>query len=309
MDGISVIVPTAGRSKSLGLLLQSIQKQKLTASVEIIVVANTVQTIEKKQNIQSQIPEFLSVPVRLEFLAEEGVNRSRNHGLFVAKNEIIFFVDDDCEMDDPRLLQKHLFIHREQKNLFALGGVYEVLEDSSFFTRIYQNIQMHWLHQGLEAEGPKTRYLIGGHFSVKKTQCKKAQLHFDESIVYGGSELSFFKKAWEKKLAIELRDFSLRHHTHESFLSLCQKLLKQGAGQGRLEDDKNEKVISPLNGFWFSFFNFIFWWGYFAQRKNPLGFLKFILKTNRDYFVMWKYRHLDAVNLVIDSKKQRGDRL
>lgn len=314
MVGISIVIPTAGRSKVLPRLFVSIRNQKIDFPYEIILVQNN---ISEKSSLNCDLV------IQHEKLKFPGVNRSRNHGLRKAKYDFVFFVDDDCELDDPFLLKKHFSLHQKDTSLFAVGGLYVLGEKAGLFSRLYQEIQMLWLHQGLISDSGlrETQYLIGGHFSVKKSLCQIQDIYFNEDIVYGGSELSFFAKARHKNLQLELHDFSILHHTNESFFSLNRKIFKQGQGQAISELESVQLSQTPMQvklgrnqveSFFYHYYSLLFWFGYFYQKKQIWQFALFILRkfrTVKDKALYLKSKAIETTSELIESKKQRGDRL
>ena len=232
MDGISLIIPTMGNANNLLRLLISIEKQRIDFSLQVILICNPVYDLTKAKMLQDQLIKNSNQIFEFHTMAKAGVNRARNQGLAKTKFATILFIDDDCELDDPLLLQKHFDLHRERLDLFAVGGVYGLPKQASTLSRMYHEIQMTWLYRGLLSENSarQTNYLIGGHFSVKKIFVDSRHLRFDENIVYGGSELSFFAQARETNLPLELFEMSVLHHARETFPSLQKKLFKQGIG-------------------------------------------------------------------------------
>lgn len=319
MDGVSVVIPSMGRSNFLSCLVKSVEKQKCDVPVEIILVANQMadDLVWKRFNERYQFEgaDKRSCVLRIERIHQAGVNFSRNQGLKLASYNLVFFIDDDCEMDDYLLLQKHYQLHQRFSDLFAVGGVYDISPGAGFFTRLYQDIQMNWLYRGLIAGRPKDRpdcrYLIGGHLSVKKDLAVKNNICFDEAIVYGGSELSFSQKSNLAGLPLQLHEMSVLHHTQESFFSLHRKIFKQGRGQALVSSEglNVEDSDQKQSSFLISYFGWVFWFGFYFQRKNVLGFAVYLIKSAKNYLLYKKYKTLDTVNSILDSKKQRGDRL
>lgn len=322
MDGVSFIIPSRGRSKSLVRLLKSIRAQKMEQDYEIILICNHLQSSDHFDRLQNRCRGIIPAEnFKMLNWPHPGVNRSRNVGLDQAKYGLVFFVDDDCELDDTYLLQKHVSLHFKKPEIFAVGGLYELdnSEVPSFCSRIYFDVQMRWLYQALidPTSTRRASYLIGGHFSAKKNQIQKNKLRFNDEIIYGGSELSFFARAQGLGLLMELHDFSLLHQTEENILSLHQKIFKQGKGQAISEAEK-VALPSPKDSFEerdllrkiiLSYLGWVYWLGYFVQKKNLKGFLFFILKTGFRRLAFIKFKILQSVEKFIESKKSRGDRL
>ncbi len=320
MEGISLVIPSNGKSVVMEIILSSIARQKFHLPTEVILVLNGLEIEPERERLTSQWVAPLGLMLRIELLAKPGVNRSRNRGLQNSKYETVFFLDDDCELDDSYLLEKHFLIHNQNPQLLAVGGVYSLSKKASFFSRLYQEVQMQWLHRGLKYEHPQREasYLIGGHFSVKKKMLIENGISFDEEITYGGSELSFFAKTQEKNFKLELHDFSVLHHTQETFFSLHRKFFRQGQGKARLKNSfetglsdasiKSEKQQGPVRKITFIYFGWIFWFGYYYQKKNKLGFLFYLLRVAVNFVIFVRGKSLERISKLIEIKKKRGDR-
>ena len=132
---ISVVIPTLGDSEKLKRVLTSVRKQKFFSSsdfVEVVIVVNG-------SKAESTFSEGI---VRTVSLAEKGVNFARNAGLKLAKAPFLVFLDDDCEIHEPYFLARHLRFHTENPDVFAIGGGYQLPENSGRFDRIYNAKQI-----------------------------------------------------------------------------------------------------------------------------------------------------------------------
>lgn len=319
--GLSIIIPTLGVGGHLPRLLSSIRSQIVDFPIEVIICDNSLDA-----NIHSEIESIFrnyKISVRNLVLSSRGVNHARNQGIFASRFEIILFVDDDCWLEDDRLLQKHFLIHKNKNMLFALGGDYILAPGAKFFDRCYHSIQMKWLHAGrLNKSNNETVYLIGGHFSVKRKIVLENCLSFNEEIAYGGSELSFFNSAYQMGLSMNLENLSVIHETKESYVSVTRKLYLQGRGKAILSRHKNydsgsEQIISFGNdpsvhflSVWMeNFLALVFWFGFYEKNKNIFGFLKYLFRNAVICFSGFKNRIIKQSNLEIQKKADRGDLL
>jgi glycosyltransferase involved in cell wall biosynthesis len=305
MDGITLIIPTRGLIQTWPLLIQSIMNQKVSFPVEILLIQNDVQ--DDSQKIKAfHFKNTNQADLQFFYLKEAGVNFSRNLGIQKATHQLVFFLDDDCELSDELILQKHFRIHQQKLNLFALGGLYQISDKASYFSKLYQKIQMRWLFKGLLNE-TESRYLIGGHFSAKKDLLLQNEIYFNEGIQYGGSELAFFEKAFARELKMELGHLSVLHHTNESLTSLTRKLFKQGCGLAYLNKrNPQQELAKDLNqddlteNFFLSFLNLVFWFGYFNQKKNRWGYFVFLIKLMKSFFIGQRGPAAAAVECILD---------
>ncbi|MBN2376544.1 MAG: glycosyltransferase [Sedimentisphaerales bacterium] len=110
---VSVIIPTLNRSDSLLDTLDSVLKQSVKPS-EVIVV-------DQSESVDEQVSSFCREHnIILEHLSERGSHRARNRAMGLATGDILFFCDDDCELDEG-VLENHLKNYADQ-NVGAVGG-------------------------------------------------------------------------------------------------------------------------------------------------------------------------------------------
>lgn len=314
----TVVLPTMGKSHILSHVLKSIDQQKFSGNLEVILIVNHPSEIFYKKICELVLS--LNRIYRVEWIPHFGVNRARNLGLQMAQNELVFFLDDDCLVDNSLLLDFHVKAHQES-DLFAAGGGYAIRPDASFWGRVYQVIQMQWLYSGLyQVSSNLTSHLIGGHFSIKKSMCYKLGFKFSEEIVYGGSELEFFLIAHRHHLKMRLFDWVVLHCPEIDFLILVKKIFKQGRGKaiaekhGCLDTSASEAVedfVEKNNFFtkvFVQFFQIIFWFGFYHEQKKYMSFVRLVVLQMKNSFLSKKYSWLQNVNRIEQFKKQSGDR-
>jgi hypothetical protein len=240
------------------------------------------------------------------------VNKARNLGLAATKHNVVFFMDDDCELVNTFTLAFHLSEHAKDAGLFALGGGYSLSIQASYWDELYNSIQMSWLLSGKQGPSSYTQHLLGGNFSFKKEYLKLNELKFDERISYGGSEHQLFVQAVQKQLRIQLCNVDVRHNTQESFKKICYKIFRQGRGKAVI-DEKSNLQMEHKNSSQLSFmstgadfkistfkdsllkkiFNYIFWYGYYKQNKTPLVLGMKILKDFVNYLNYLRFKIID----------------
>jgi len=115
----SIIVCTYNRAKSLRDTLRALKAQQPVAGREweVIVVDNN-----SKDDTQQAIAEFQHEwpLLRYEFEREQGLSHARNHGIAVARGDILLFTDDDV-IPEPDWLETTLS-GLEKYNADACGG-------------------------------------------------------------------------------------------------------------------------------------------------------------------------------------------
>ena len=309
INGVSLVIPTLGDEKNLFRLLASVQYQKLLQSVEVILVFNgvSINTFEKiSSTLQST---FASLDLKFFMIEVKGVNTARNKGLLSASKEIVFFLDDDCELHLPDTLSLHLREHEKSPGVFAFGGGYRLIAGAQKYDIFYNYLQMRWFLSGEDPLTGQVQHLLGGHFSIKNEVAKKQNLLFNPRIIYGGSESELFARAVRAGLVLKIIDVDVIHHTSESLRRSAIKLFKQGRGKriidSRFDDgDKLQKpkVITRLFdesepdkkalGIYRFIYNYSFWLGYYSLRQN---YFKFLGHIARDFFGYLNYKRFDIL--------------
>ncbi len=110
---VSVIIPTLDRPNTLIDTLESVLRQSHQPS-QIIVVDQSERTSEK---VSSFCQDHNII---LDHLSERGSHRARNRAIDLATGDILFFCDDDSELDED-VLENHLKNYAD-KNIGAVGG-------------------------------------------------------------------------------------------------------------------------------------------------------------------------------------------
>lgn len=312
-SGISVVIPTLGSKLNLQILLKSIFQQDLPPqNLEIILVVNGV-SAEVFSSLKVELSVDFGPKMTFIHLTEANVNLARNKGLEKANFDLVYFLDDDCELINKSTFSFHSSSHLKDMDLFALGGGYNLSSKASYWDELYNSIQMSWLLSGKQGVSANTLHLLGGNFSLKKNLLIKNSLKFDERISYGGSEHQLFVEAVKKHLKIQLCNIEVRHNTNESFKKICHKILKQGRGKAIIEQsqllvvqsktsDKLSFMSSSEGQFKISTFkdsflkktlNYFFWYGYYKQKQTPTLLL---VKIGKDFFNYLNYLRFKIID-------------
>ncbi len=308
---VSIIIPTLGHEENLNRLLESIGRQAADFSrIEILLIANG-QSAEEFENFKIKFQKKYELDLTFYHIEAKGVSAARNLGLRHAQGELFYFLDDDCELYLRNTLNYHIEQHRQQSDLFALGGGYLVPANAGYFDEIYNHIQMSWFLKGQSpSESPlkPTQYLLGGNFSAKRKFLRDYAISFDDSITYGGSESALFKQAAELDLQMCTCPVEVTHHTAETAGSISRKVCKQGRGQS-LINQKHPAVASQNHsqphtaiesearfGLWILFYNYVFWSGYFAAEGKPFKLFNKITSDLVNRFNQWRFEVVDRLN-------------
>lgn len=302
-SGISVVIPSTGHLTNLSRLLPSLWTQELSGiNLQVIVVMNGMSEVEFK-SLQQQATQ--SWPgVEMVWANRKGVNIARNEGLARARNEIVYFLDDDCELQQKNIIKNYISSHSEHTNYFAIGGGYKLPLEHRLFDEIYNYIQMSWFFGGQIGGGKKlvdTHYLLGGNFCLKREFVVKHQLQFEPSIQYGGSELDFFKQATRMGLKLGAIDLEIIHNTRESFLSVGRKVFKQGRGKYFIDTKfGNDNVTSQSSGGKYlllrQMYSYWFWAGYYGAGGKRWKVLAHMFRDLIGYIDVLRFNLLKKLN-------------
>lgn len=94
--GISAIICTRNRADSLGQTLERMARLDLSGvpEFELIVVDNG--SVDNTVKLAQAFAEQAPFPVSVVTEPRPGLSQARNHGLRIARHELIMFTDDDC---------------------------------------------------------------------------------------------------------------------------------------------------------------------------------------------------------------------
>lgn len=275
---ISIVIPTHRNLRGLERLLRSLQLLENDFPCEVLVVANP--PCDKVNRLCKQYAStiYLKSP-------DVGVNHARNVGLHAASYPVVLFFDDDCYVEDPLLLKKHLEFHQAHPEVLAYGGSYQIENNAALLSRVYHFVQMTWLYSGLMGPDFQTQHLIGGHVSIKKDLLQGQE--FDSSIVYGGSELEFFQRLGQQGCQLVLGSVHVAHASKVSWAQFFKKARRQGRGKAYIESlqYKTQDVFyySFERDFYLSGINSFSWLERGALRLYQGTFLRSYEKARRFY--------------------------
>lgn len=217
---ISVIIPHYNSTGSLKKLLNSLQQQKTEQVFEVIVVVNP----------EEKYTEFPTWKFNFSLVWDKslaGANRARQKGVSRSHADILLFLDDDCEILDPRFIQKHADHHLDQ-NISGVGGRYQLSGKTSLLGRVYNKLQNDWL-QSHRLPGGYNMHLLGGNSSFKKAVFMDES--YDENIVFGGTETELQVRLHQRKHKLKLfEDLNIQHDGYLGFSDFLTKSFKQGIG-------------------------------------------------------------------------------
>jgi len=232
VTSISIVIPTCKSHPGLKKLLDSISWSLCSSLLpcEVFVVGDA----------RTAHQDFLKEahPFTLKFLRSKdiGVNSKRNLGLNHSSGEVVFFIDDDCEVTTSDFFLRHLELHILHPKVLIIGGSYENLP-SSYWGKVYSNVQMSWLNSAAESNP-----FVGGNLSMKSDP--SIWIRFNESIRFGGSETELIRKMKASQV-LRAERIKISHHVDETFFSFIKKAYLQGRTKGLFQ----HKSILPSQGY------------------------------------------------------------
>lgn len=292
-QSIDVVVPVFSLKKiQVDRLINSLLNQEIPTvkKAYLFVIVNPVKLSEQdewiktlKSIVKSEI--WTLTPL---FLEMAGVNSARQMGLNAGRSDITFFFDDDVVLDEKTILAQHLEFHEEHPEFFACGGYYKSFKNVGLFQKVYLSRQNRWLNESfLDQQKLSVGYLLGGHFSIKRSLFPSTELVFDTQIVFGASETEFFLKACRFKLKLGLQKWHVTHELTDRPLRLLQKTFLQGRGKKYIESKglffqplyrSTVSSSSVLENLITWLFDLTISWGYHSYDRNYAEFFKIHLK-------------------------------
>ena len=164
-------------------------------------------------------------------VGEKGVNKARNLGTIHAVGDIIYFLDDDCELSHPHQLQKIIDYHNKYPEVVAIGGGYLKADFESVYSSFYLANSNLWLENLCTKDDGQQ--LLGGNASYKRQVFDKG-LKFDSDIVFGGAEVGLNQQILNGGGQIKVfDDLNVKHCVNLHIFKLCRKAYLQGKGRRR----------------------------------------------------------------------------
>ncbi|NBX69377.1 MAG: glycosyltransferase [Proteobacteria bacterium] len=209
---ISVIIPTRNGAKRIPSCLEALVAA-LSPQDEIVIV-NDASTDETA----SQASRF---PCRVINLTENiGAARARNVGAKHAKNEILFFTDDDVIVKPDTLAKLRNHYHNPE-----ISGVVGILDSEIPFTNHASNVKNLWMRfTYLKCPKEKVGLFYTSIASIRKTVFQEVG-GFDEN--YAGASLledtEFGQRVWQKGYHIRIDTaLSVTHVKHYTWTSILK---------------------------------------------------------------------------------------
>lgn len=221
---VSFIIPSLGSSERLKTCLNSILNQQTsdTTDFEIIVMVG-----KNADCVDFAFPKRIRIHY---FPSATGASSLRNLGANMARGQILYFLDDDCVLDSPFVLQN--FISKVEEADVAWCGQYLSHSSSTWAGDTYNSICRFWL--GSRIEDKKSSVFLGGNFVVRNQFWSSNRLHFDESLEKGGEELALAHKLKTAGFPLNFSpDLKVHHLSKHSTISCLTRAWTHGTTPSR----------------------------------------------------------------------------
>jgi MoaA/NifB/PqqE/SkfB family radical SAM enzyme/GT2 family glycosyltransferase len=249
---LSVVICTFNRAELLAKTLGSLVGQTLDKGQYEVIVIDDGSSDTTRECVES----FTRIlPVRYFFQKNAGLASARNHGIYTARGQIIFFMDDD-DVASASLLEEHLATHRKFP-----GENYAVLNYTTWASDLTVTPLMHFIAEVgcflfsypyiKDGDVLDYTYFWGGRSSCKRSfliehgvfnpvfrfGCEDIELgyrlsHHGLKIIYNSRAVSYMNRA------VGFDDF-------------CGRLVKQGNSQylfTMLHDDPGVQKWAEVSG-------------------------------------------------------------
>lgn len=150
---LSVIVPAYNCAPVLRRCLAALAASTLPRSEWELIVADDGSTDDTVCSAAPVADRVVQVPE-----GPAGPGRARNEGACVATGEVLVFVDSDVCLA-PTALEQFASLFREQPDLGAAFGAYDVAPDAQGFVSQYRNLLHHYVH--FTSAGPAVTFWAG----------------------------------------------------------------------------------------------------------------------------------------------------
>ena len=228
ISSLEVAIITQNRSKYLTKALISLTKQTVTPK-RIIIIDNA-----SKDNTKEVICSFEQfLPIKYLYEPNIGIPYARNLALESSQEEILAFLDDDCETSSD-WLENMVKAHKQYANITVIQGRSVSIPRESLFSIIAEFNRQLWIKNYLisgHKNYPKTfelTVLDTKNVSMKVDQIRRLHLKFEENFVRG-SDTEFAKRLLSKNQHILFYPKAIVFHKERDNLGkfLIQSYLRE----------------------------------------------------------------------------------
>jgi len=288
----TIIVPTFRRQNLFlkclnSLAIQDYEKEKY----EIIAVHDGLDCDYDKQAINTVATQLKNF--RFEKIAHGGVSRVRNHGIALARGELILMLDDDCEAKEDWI--KSLVAYMKKHPEVAAAGGTILAKSPQTFTQRYIDFK-NLLRRPVRAANGEIIALITANACFRKNIIDKVG-GFREELSYSGGEDLDLSYRCRKFGTLSYCEEAIVYHYHRHSVG---ELVKQHILYGRgvyLACKLNNIDFSVLKFYNPTFFGLLKYFCYVSKRIFTVSLPEFRSK-NLPLKLYLPYCYLDAVRKI-----------
>lgn len=241
---ISIIIPILPTARSLKSVRRTIESCLSQFELPEIIVTTNLPSKELKAICLNANALYFEAP-------SIGVNIARNYGAQKAAGDFLYFLDDDCVLENADHLSRIIELMKKNSNIDAIGGGYVSSCESGWIADGYNATCNQWvLITQCRVEQEKNiitvSRLLGGNFCIRKTIFLKSM--FNEKYTSGADESEFFSRRNDLKLTFS-SDFNVIHFCDESVKTLISRAQKQSKNYLGKKHSPNlqRKLSSAIN--------------------------------------------------------------
>jgi glycosyltransferase involved in cell wall biosynthesis len=223
MLDISIVTATYNRIETLKRVLKLYNEQTYDPKKFEVIVFDDVSDINPEKEIKK-----LKTKYKLRFFrAKEhsGQGMIRNKAIKLAKGKYILFTGDDM-LPDKNLIEEHMKIHRENKNIAVLGNVRWHDEVRNYFMNYLEGIQFHY--QNIKNKNDVKLHFYTSNISLEKKWFDNEE-YSPEFSNYGLEDIELGYRLEKKGLRVIYNPQAIVSHLHSyTFEQFCNRMKNVG---------------------------------------------------------------------------------
>lgn len=235
---LDICISSAGNDVLLLECLSSLKAQSLPLnSFRVFVITKNSNLPAAKNLIDFFQFQFATVIGLNDFSAAKSRNWMINH----SQSQLVYFLDEDCSLENPDHLKNLVAFHKIYPELTVIGGRYAHGALGTSWGEAYNFMCDSWLDQNLRLPASKNNtYFVGGNISLKLNTLSR-QIQFDEELGFGGEDLKYIQKLREHGHKTWLTNgLTVQHHSQHTLKSFFSRAWLHG---------KVKKSIEPNSAF------------------------------------------------------------
>lgn len=243
-QGLSIIIPVAGRVKLLEKLLKSLKEAQtnFNAPCEVLILDNSPE-IEEQQAIRTLAENCDAIYA----FGSDNLSEKRNQGIEMAQHEIILFLDSDCTAT-PNLLQEHYRMYQDP----VVSGCLGLLEFTGHDTFVWKAVEQTAVLTSFA--WPKSRKTVMWGPTANISFRHETLLDiggFDTDFALASEDVDIGFRLTKAGGTIACNPHAIAYHTKEtwaSFNQIFRRFMRYGVGDVLLIRKHPERTTweSPL---------------------------------------------------------------